>query len=331
MNLQIKESIVAQYQRAGLHFQQILSGNTSRELREGIANAKIKFKSIKDERLEFTRQIDDFVKPLMDLEKSIEAQIKEAGQRELALRLEEEAEAAKINAIIKAESDFKVHFQNEFHRIAVEYREQLHAMTMWSYRNYLEKGYPAEKSKEMKADIIGILENVQVGKPRKFEGNMLTRERMAEIYATIEQYDPKLDLQTAISNVHKQWEMYEMDLANAQAVSEKLRKEAEERQKMIEVEIAMESATNVLIAQAEVVQIETPKVKREIKVVIVESEMWAISVCNNFTRLLPHLSKYLRVKSWGNLTLAQMADAMGKYMSETGDKIGNLQTEEVCK
>ena len=93
----------------------------------------------------------------------------------------------------------------------------------------------------------------------------------------------------------------------------------------------MESATNVLIAQAEVVQIETPKVKRELKVVIVESEIWAISVCNNFTRLLPHLSKYLRVKSWGNLTLAQMADAMGKYMSETGDKIGNLQTEEVCK
>jgi len=86
-----------------------------------------------------------------------------------------------------------------------------------------------------------------------------------------------------------------------------------------------------LIAQAETLIVDTPKVKREIKIVVIESEAWAMAVMTNFIKNWQHVNKYVKVKSWAKLSIGQMADALAKHISETGETFSNLQTEEVCK
>ena len=64
---------------------------------------------------------------------------------------------------------------------------------------------------------------------------------------------------------------------------------------------------------------------------MVESEQWAKAVMAAFIVNLPNLGKWLRVKSWGNLKIGQMADYLGKLATETGVVFTGLEMEEVCK
>jgi outer membrane protein OmpA-like peptidoglycan-associated protein len=134
-----------------------------------------------------------------------------------------------------------------------------------------------------------------------------------------------MDLMRYQSEAEKKWISYEMDLVNAEVAIKALEKQAAEREAEIAQEIAIETATNTLIAQAETITLETPKIKREVKIIVVESEAWAKAVIVNFIRVFP-VDK-LRVKSWSKLTLAQMAEALAK----SGAELHNLQTEEICK
>jgi hypothetical protein len=330
MNLQIfnTDSLKAQYQKAALTFQSLLQQDN---LAEGIKEAKKQLKEVKDKRLDLTRQVEEtFITPFILMERQLDALIKEASGRELEMRIALEKRIQEANAIIAEEADFKAFCENEWYRIAQTYRMELKAFILDCYQTHL-KNRTATPVKTIVRDVQESLSMVRLSAMAKYQPRHLTKERMAELYAGIHKYDNALDLATAKSQVEVQFLTYEMDLANAELVSKQIEAEKQAAFEKSQQEIAMNQATTTLIAQAEAVTIELPKVKRELKVVIVESELWAVSVCNNFIRLLPQVAPYLRVKSWGNLTLSQMADALAKYMSETGEKIHNLKTEEVCK
>ena len=56
-----------------------------------------------------------------------------------------------------------------------------------------------------------------------------------------------------------------------------------------------------------------------------------MAVITNFVKNWQHVNKYVKVKSWAKLSIGQMADALSKHISETGETFANLETEEICK
>jgi hypothetical protein len=152
-----------------------------------------------------------------------------------------------------------------------------------------------------------------------------------ELFKSINPYNPTNDLQSCIESFPNKFALYENDLKNAKSAIQQLELESSEKEAETAQKLATEQATNVLIAQAETIVIDTPKVKRELKIVVVESEQWAMIIIANFVKNWQFVNKYVRVKSWSKLTIAQMADALAKHISETGEEINGLQIEEICK
>jgi hypothetical protein len=56
-----------------------------------------------------------------------------------------------------------------------------------------------------------------------------------------------------------------------------------------------------------------------------------MTVLTNFIKNWQYVNKYVKVKSWAKLSIGQMAEALAKHISETGETFANLTTEEVCK
>jgi hypothetical protein len=318
----MKTLLFEELQKAELEIQGILAEINA----ETLKTAKNKMASAKEKRMSFTRLIDEkLLNPSMEYEKRMANVINAAAVVELEQRKKAEVEAFEAQAIINEEAEFKAHLINEYHRIGAENRLNYEkAINAW-YRTGLEK------CEIDLSDIFRVLAAIEEPQINKFSRNYISDERAIEIFATISKYDSIEDLEFAKGNAKLKYHNFSNDFANAEATIKALELEAKQRETEIANEIVLTTATNTLIAQAETIVIETPKIKRELKIVVVESEMWAISVTNNFIRLLPHLAKYLRVKSWSKLTIGQMADALAKYMTETGTIIGNLKTEEVCK
>jgi hypothetical protein len=318
----MKATLFEEMKKAELEIQGILADINA----DNLKRAKSVMASAKEKRMSFTRIIDDkLLNPSMEYEKRMANVINAAAVVELEQRKKAAAETLEAQAVINEEAQFRAHIINEYHRIGAENRLNYEkAINAW-YRTALENG------EIHLADIFRILNAIDEPVMQKFNLQYLSDVKAMNIFTSTKGYDSIKDVEDAKEMAKSLYNNFESDLANASAAIKALETQARQRESDIKQDIAITNATNTLIAQAEVVQLETPKIKRELKIVIVESETWAISICNNFVRLLPHLSKYLRVKSWSKLTLAQMADALAKYMAETGNTIGNLKTEEVCK
>lgn len=331
----IKTSLFAQLQSAELQVQEYINGiedNPLDVVQSNIKNAKSTLAEAKAKRLEFTRMIDDKLNvPSMLFEKRMADLINTASAYELELRKKESEQAEKEQAYINEVSAFRNHIINEWFRIAAEYRNTLEKAIRQCYINCLRDRHPESLMSEMIDNTAAIISKFELPEFNKFNRLLITDGQGKEIFDSIEKYNKSDDLNKAIDSIKKVWEPYRFDLANAseaikaiQAASDK--KEADNLQ-AIEIELA----TNTLIAQADTVILNTPTVKREIKIVIVESEAWAKTILVNFIRLLPHVSKNLRVKSWAKLSIGQMAEALNKHMNETGETINGLKIEEICK
>jgi hypothetical protein len=183
----------------------------------------------------------------------------------------------------------------------------------------------------MVQDMKRILNAWNLPEFQKFERKLVSDGLAKEIYDSIEKYNPADDLQTAIKNISVIWSTYANDLANAEVAIESIEKHKQVAEMAFEMDLEFETATNALIAEAETMIVETPKVKKEIKIKVDETEQWAKTIVSNFVRLWPYVNQYVRVKSWTKLTIGQMADALAKHINETGNVIPGIETIEVCK
>ena len=132
-------------------------------------------------------------------------------------------------------------------------------------------------------------------------------------------------------NIEEHFANFESDKKNADAAI----KNGKERQLLYEMQnnraLATETSLTTIIAASEVAEVVAPKIKREMKIVIEESERWAKAVIAEFIIRMPFLQKYIRVKSWSKLSVGQMGEYLAKFVTETGDLINSLKFEEVQK
>lgn len=331
----IREQLFADLQAAELSVQgAITPAATSTDLptvQAAIASAKATMKEAKEKRLAFSRLIDEkLLTPSMEFEKRMAAQIESVSGHELELRKQAESEAQKKQAHANELAAYKAHVTNEWFRIASQYRAELDREITATYVANLRAGVAIDRAVLLPA-IAESLQTITIPPPVKYSRVLVTDAEAKEAIASIRPYDPKPDLQTAIDGLEERFSMYENDLANAEEAAKATEEEQQERQQEQSQALAAEQATNVLIAQAETITVDAPKVKRELRIVVIESEQWAMAVTANFMKNWQHVNKYVRVKSWSKLSIGQMADALAKHISETGEQLQGLQTEEVCK
>ena len=298
------------------------------KMQANLRSAKFNLSEAKRKRLEFTRMIDDkLTGPSMEFEKRMASMIDEANKIELAKRLAIESEAKDQQLHANEVALYKAHIVNEWTRIAHEYRSNLQKMIDSSYINCIKARVDVAKVPEMIADLENILAKIKIGYLAKFDIHLITDQEALDIFHTIDKYEPANDLKYYQGLVADTFSMYAHDFNSI----DKLEEEQRIRVAKAEQELKADIAINTLIAQSETLIVETPKVKREIKIVIVESEAWAMAILTNFINNWQHVNKYVKVKSWAKLSIGQMADALAKHISETGETFANITTEEVCK
>lgn len=331
----IKSALFDDLQRAELAVQEYINGiegNPLDVVQHNIKSAKQVMADAKSKRLEFTRMIDEkLINPTMEFEKRMAANIESGSAIELELR-KQASEAAQSQQMIANESAaLKAHIVNEWFRIAAQYRYELERITLESYQNCLKAKHPVESIPAMVQDMKMILDGWNLPEFQKFERKLVKDGHAKEIFDSIEKYNPANDLQNAKNNVSAIWSTYANDLANADAAIESIEKHKQVAEMAMQMDVELETATNALIAEAETLIVETPKVKKEMKIVAEETEQWAKTIVSNFVRLWPYCNKYVRVKSWPKLTIGQMADALAKHINETGNGIPGVEMVEVCK
>lgn len=331
----IKSALFDELQRAELAVQDYINGidgNTLDVVQHNIKSAKQTLADAKSKRLEFTRMIDEkLINPTMEFEKRMAANIESGSAIELEMR-KQAAEAAQSQQMIANEAAaLKAHIVNEWFRIAAQYRYELERITLESYQNCLKDKQPVHAIPAMVQNMKMILDEWKFPEFEKFERQHVKDGHAKEIFDSIEKYNPANDLQNAKNNVSAVWSTYANDLANADAAIESIDKHKKLAEMAMQMDVELETATNALIAEAETLIVETPKVKKEMKIVAEETEQWAKTIVSNFVRLWPYCNKFVRVKSWQKLTIGQMAEALAKHINETGNVIPGVEMVEVCK
>jgi hypothetical protein len=301
------------------------------KMQANLRNVKHFLSEAKRKRMDFTKMLDDkLYTPSMEFEKRMAAMIDEATKLELAARLDNESKAKEAQLLQNEIAQFKTHIVNEWTRIAHEYRSNLQKMIDSSYINCIKAKNPVSQVPAMVEDLKDIMSRFALGNFQKFDTRLISNEQALDIFHSIDKYEPAGDLFYYQTLAEERFQMYAHDLANAESLA-KLEAEQQIRVAAAEQELAADIATNTLIAQAETLIVDTPKVKREIKIVIVESEAWAMAVMSNFIKNWQYVNKYVKVKSWAKLSIGQMGEALAKHINETGETFVSLQTEEVCK
>jgi len=331
----IKTSLFDELQRAELAVQDYINGvdgNPLDVIQHNIKSAKQVMADAKWKRLEFTRMIDEkLIIPATAFEKRMADNIKDAEAIELKMRIDAAENAEKQQAIANEAAALKAHIVNEWFRIAAQYRYELEKITLESYSNCIKNRVPVDQLETMTSDMESILKGWGLPGFKMFERRLISDGQAKEIYDSIEKYNPANDLKTAIKNISLIWSTYSNDLANADVAIESIEKHKQVAEMAMKMDVEFETATNSLIAEAETLIVDTPKVKKELKIVFIESEQWAKAIVSNFVRLWPYCNKFVRVKSWSKLTIGQMADALAKHINETGNVIPGIETEEICK
>jgi hypothetical protein len=323
-----KTNLVTELQNAELELQTILKDTLSISEREdNAAKYKKKHSELKEKRLSFTRDIEQrLFAPLMEFEKrtdpKVDAKFIAYEKNTLDLKLEDENKAREAKQKADEISRFETHLRNEYERIAADFRIAVYKELTTMYNHFIE----AKIENPNVQDVITAVNSIKLSEVAKFPPVFNTREAFLEIYKKV----PKVDwfelLKEANTTVTEKFAMYEHDLkANvkvdeAEAIA-KIEQEKSERQ-----------AVNTLLAEATTVTFvsEGKPIKRMLDVVVEESPAFAKTVIANFLKYSASW-EYLSNRKWSTLTVAQMAAALGKYMTETGDVIDGLKTKEVVK
>lgn len=312
----------------------VLDSRSYAEIDAALAEYRKQHVAMQERRKSFTSAVENgIIQPLMAFEKRIDpktnADYLTASQRSLDIRKEESAKAELLNAKNQELAQFKAHVVNEYRRCIYEYKTTLYKEVNAQYEINLKGG--AKMTPEAIESIKTMLRSITPPVPVKFSPKYLTKQEMVEAFSTMVQPDWNDIIDDACTYLDNTFANYDSDLANREAAIERAkdderRREVEEAQKLAE-----DKAMNTLIAHSEVVTVDTPKIKRQVQITVIESEAWAKAIMAGFITNLPNLAKYIRVKSWAKLSIGQMAEYLAKYASDEGVMISGVQYTEIEK
>lgn len=293
----------------------------------------IKDKS-QDQRTQFTNKIKEkVIEPAMLYEKRSEELIVNAANSELKLRQHIVSLNEAGDKVEKEKTTFKAHVDNEYFRIAAEYRLLLSAFVTDSYKEALIQKQPLDQIEAYKASIKKFLTEIQVPKFVAMPLLHLTKEAAMIIFKSVTAYDSKKTLKTYVDSVDETFKTYSQDLANASKAIVAIEKTAAIEKQEVENSIAVETATNNLVSNAATfTSTGGPTITRKYEIEEENNDKWAFAVIAAFSKNAPIAKTKLRVKTWSKLTIGQMADALGKMATEDNTiSFSNLTLKEIQK
>jgi len=297
---------------------------------EGIKAYDKAYKAMQETRLEYTNKLKAvLIDPAMAIEKdaaTFEGYTK-AKDKEFELRKAASEASAKTNAVNAEKGQYKAFVVNENLRISETYRIALNAVIEGYFKECLEAN--------IETPIMGTLwtRMGEVAAPSygKYASDLLSRDEKATIFAEVGAVDKNKIFEDCKETAVLTFSNYAAALKNKPAAIAHMEENAGKAAQESAAKVAQETAINTLVITSDVAKVEAPKIKVTMEIETEESEAWAKAVMANFMRLLPELTKHLRIRSWGNLSLSQMAAAIAKYSTETGDLVTGLKYREVQK
>lgn len=332
---QTKNELTQKLANSELALQKILldvNVNDHKAIDEALQTYRKSHTMLIETRKEFTSIIEaNIVQPLMQFEKradpKVNANYSDLTTISLNLRQIAAKKAHEFQAMENEKNMFTNHCINEFLRIESKYIQDLNNAIDTGYAANLSSGTPTPHLELLEAN----LRDVKLDSIRKFVPVIITKEQMQELFLKVEQPKYNEILENKISQLPHIFINYESDLANAAAAIEAREIEAKIAAKEIAQKLEAETAINTLISQASTPVVETPKIKVELKIEVVNSPEWAQLIMTHFIANMPTLVKYVRVKTWDNLSIGQMATAIAKHATDTGETYKGILYSELCK
>lgn len=333
---QLREDTFADLQKKELAVQLELNNIEKDEelksVQEKISKAKNIAGEAEEQRLVFTNMLKKkIIDKSMEFEKRNAELIEKAGKHEFKLREAEANKNAEANKKTKEATDFKTHFVNEYHRVAAEYRNTLRRRINFYYKGLMdqEKLEP-EDLKNYIQDIKNELTQIEVEQVKSFKRVLLNEAEAKEIFKSIPKYDNKNDLKELQDEVNKTFAMYDEDIQNAAKAKEAMQKHIEEMEEKENDNLKVEVSTNNLIAAAEpLTLIGGPTVKKTLVIEDENTSEWAVKVMTTYIKNIAKCK--INIKEWKNLKVDQMASALGKLATESGETFAGLKLKEVKK
>lgn len=332
---QAKNQIAADLSNAELKAQSILLPVQESQDYKAIDAASAEYRKAHTDMIEqrktFTGLVDaGIIQPLMAPEKRVDPKTNlfyiALQAKSLELRQEETKKTNEANARQQEKARFTAHCANEFYRVNEDLRIRVRAE--------IDKQYQLHLASQLRPDvdeIKGHINKIQPTDIRKFGVTTLSNNDLLDMFSGFTKPDIQDIYNEASEYADTLFANFDSDLANAdQAIAHNA-----QQQDLFIAEAAsttaQEMAMNTLIAMSEAVVIDGPKIKKTLTIVTVESEQWAKSIMAAFIINLQHCGKYIRVKSWANLTVGQMANALAQLATETGVTFSNIVLNEVEK
>lgn len=319
---QTKKSLFDDLQKGELEIQQLVSNITDdKELsivQERLKKAKGIAEEKKGQRLHFTNMLKDkLIDPSMEFEKRNDDLISQAAAHELTLRKDAWEKQQATVARDKEVADYKAFITNEWERKATTYRLELAKMISDAYKDCLTAKRPVKEMPAFLDTIRKFMSEIKLVPFKQFDRLLIDDKEAGAIYQAVDKYDPTPDLQTALGDLDSRFKMYAEDLKNSEAAIKKDQEQLKQKESVEQDNLEQTTAINNLTAQA-TGTVTTPGVKlnRKYKVVEQNDQEWALNVMRCFLNNFSEAIKHLGVKTWGNLKVSQMADAVAKLYTE---------------
>lgn len=332
----LKLNIEQKLEAKVLELQEVLSGWDTMKLLDlsaALEKSKVILGEVPEIRKSFTRYLDGISDQMMGIEKrakGLEALAK-ATQRELDLRLETEKTNDEATAKAQEASNFKTHVQNEYIRISTEYKTSLLTVINNSYIAALETPLTDDGLMDHMQKLAVALKAVPKSSPTKFNYTKHQPAELNEIVKTIPAPNHDETLTKAVGYISERFKLYHQDVQNAEMAKAKVKESTQQTAAELNQKAQQDQAVNSLVNKGESVIVDTlpgsKKVKRKYVIVPQDTAEDTKRIISAFIANWSDASAKLKVKSWVNLSVKQMAAAL----QELDEQLPGLVYQEVVK
>jgi len=314
--------------------QAILLNKPNDKLAEVLAEYRKQWTEMSEARKAFTSVVTaKLIEPMMEYEKRADPKTNAAyiaaSTRELDHRKEATRKLEAQQALATETANFKTHFVNEYLRIMASYRADLAAIITQVYTDCLTVKTPDPTNAI--AVAVSAMDAVKPKNPANFVRINLTTQRATELFTAIPQPDYSGALSEAKLALTTKFELYQHDLANAEAAIESNKQQAAIATANADQDIKAQQATNTLFAAAQAFVMPEPGFKgfteRNRIIIRDESQEWVARIMAAFLANLSTVFPLLRVKKYSALNIKQMAEAC----DTAGIKVEGVDYETIEK
>ena len=242
-------------------------------------------------------------------------------------KVEAEKKASDAANKQKEEQQYRAHIKNQYEDIVADFRIRAANEINTMYLSWLKGGVKQPEISMLKKTLSEM--NFKAG--AKFVRRLVSDTEATAIFQSIPAPSLQELRKEALKMCDDKFMSYQHDLQLSDIST--VQASAEQSIADIKHEAEQNIAINTLEAvSTPIVAIEPEgrRIKKTVEVVVEGTEGWAISVISAFLRT-PDCRQFLLVKKWENLSVGQMAAAIGKYSTETGDQLHGLSYREVLK